>query len=95
MHGQGTYTHSTGWSYTGALEGNRPTQGVLTEADGRRFTVSYAKTCKLIWNNPTPRTKVGEKCGNAVLGLQPMRAREAAGVCCLWNAVDTWRLLWT
>ena len=64
MHGQGTFTHSAGWSYTGALERDRPTHGELTEADGRRFTVTYAKTCKEIFNNPTPETKVG---GNAVL----------------------------
>ena len=64
MHGQGTFTDSAGWSYTGALERNRPTHGELREADGRRFTVTYAKTCKEIFNNPTPETKVG---GNAVL----------------------------
>jgi hypothetical protein len=79
MHGQGTYTDSTGWSYTGALERGRPTKGVLTEADGRRFTVTYAKTCKLICDNPKPRTKVGGKCGSAVLGLQPVRARRGSG----------------
>ena len=58
MHGQGTFTSATGWSYTGALERDRPTQGVLREADGRRFDVTYARDCAEILKNPTPRTKV-------------------------------------
>ena len=42
MHGQGTFTSPAGWSFTGALAHHRPTAGVLTEASGRRFTVTYA-----------------------------------------------------
>ena len=95
LHGKGTYTDPTGWSYTGALARDQPTKGVLTEADGRRFTVAYAKTCKRIFSNPTPTTKVGGIRGNAVLELQPVHVREAAGVCGLWDAVDMWCLLWT
>jgi hypothetical protein len=64
IHGQGTFAHSAGWSYTGALERDRPTHGELTEADGRRFTVTYAKTCDAIFKSPKPKTKVG---GDAVL----------------------------
>ena len=74
VHGQGTYTHSTGQGtythYTGAFDKERPTQGVLTEADGHRFTVTYDKTCASIYFNPTPQTKVGVLRGDAVLELQ-------------------------
>ena len=59
MHGQGTFTHREGWSYTGALVKDRPTQGVLTEAGGQRFQVTYASSCDEIWKGPKPKTKVG------------------------------------
>ena len=63
----------------------RATQGVQTEADGRRFTVTYAKTCAFIVSNPTPYTKVGGMCGDAVLELQSVHPRVEAGVCGLWD----------
>jgi len=58
MHRQGTFTSTEEWSFTGALARNRPTAGVLTEASGRRFAVTYAADCKTIQNAPTPATKV-------------------------------------
>jgi hypothetical protein len=57
MHGHGTFTDAAGWSYTGDLVHGRPTQGVLTEAGGRRFAVTYRKKCKHICDGPTPLTK--------------------------------------
>ena len=59
MHGQCTFTHREGWSYTGALVNHRPTQGVLTEAGGQRFHVTYASNCAYMQNGPKPKTKVG------------------------------------
>jgi len=43
---------------TGALVQDLPTAGVLTEATGRRFTVTYAADCKMMEDQPTPATKV-------------------------------------
>ena len=59
FHGQGTFTAAkAGWCFTGALAHNRPTQGELTEADGRRFAVQYAADCPFIQHCPTPSSKV-------------------------------------
>ena len=58
--GEGTFTSSKGWVFTGTLKDDRPTAGVLTEADGRRYDVKYAADCPLIVNNPTPSSKVLE-----------------------------------
>jgi hypothetical protein len=60
IHGRGVFTSAQGgWTYSGALERDRPTEGELVEADGRRFKVTYAKDCAFIHQNPTPKTKVG------------------------------------
>ena len=40
------------------FEGGRPTEGVLHEADGRKFAVMYAEDCCLIQMGPKPETKV-------------------------------------
>ena len=47
----------TSWSYTGALVLNRPTQGTLTEPDGRRFHVTYASDCAEMRDGLAPKTK--------------------------------------
>jgi hypothetical protein len=62
--------HRGGWTYLGALERDRPTEGELVEADGRRFKVTYAKDCAFIFDNPKPKTKVGVWCcgGGAACG---------------------------
>ena len=80
MHGIGTYSADYkaggwvtraqgGWTYSGTLERDRPTEGELVEADGRGgrrlFKVTYAKDCAFIFNNPKARTKVGVVCGAA------------------------------
>ena len=70
INGQGTLTSSKGWSCTGALARNRPTAGVLTEASGRHFAVTYAADCAIILYAPTPATKV-RACVRV-----PMRVRE-------------------
>jgi hypothetical protein len=58
MHGHGTFTSkSGGWSFTGTLARGRPVAGVLTEAGGRRFDVTYAGNCAEMQNNPTPSNK--------------------------------------
>ena len=59
MHGRGVFTSAQGgWTYSGALEQRRPTEGELVEADGRRFKVTYARDCALIYMNPNAKTKV-------------------------------------
>ena len=60
IHGQGAYTAAkAGWTFTGAFAlFNRPTEGELSEADGRRFAVLYAADCASIFNYPTPSSKV-------------------------------------
>ena len=59
MHGRGAFTSAQGgWTYSGTLERNRPTEGELVEADGRRFKVTYAKDCSWIGSNPNAKTKV-------------------------------------
>jgi hypothetical protein len=69
FHGQGTFTAANaGWCFTGALVHDRPTKGELTEADWRRFAVQYAADCGLIYNRPTPSSKVR-------LGSVALRAR--------------------
>jgi hypothetical protein len=58
-HGRGIFTSAQGgWTYSGALERDRPTEGELVEADGRRFKVTYAKDCSWIGANPNAKTKV-------------------------------------
>ena len=42
MHGQGTFSDSMGWCYTGSFEDDRPTRGVLRAADGQIYSVTYA-----------------------------------------------------
>jgi len=60
FHGRGVFTSAQGgWTYSGALERDRPTEGELVESDGRRFKVSYAEDCAFIHKNPEPKTKVG------------------------------------
>ena len=84
IHGRGVFTSAQGgWTYSGALEKMRPTEGELVEADGRRFMVTYAKDCALIWTNPKAKTKVGVVCGAAAEELPAVRTRacEAAGMC--------------
>ena len=77
FHGRGVFTSAQGgWTYSGALEQKRPTEGELVEADGRRFKVTHAKDCAFIHNDPKPKTKVGVVC-------------EAAGMCGAGNCVGT------
>ena len=59
IHGKGVFTAAkAGWTFTGAFAHWRPTEGELSEADGRRFAVHYAADCAEIFNNPTPSSKV-------------------------------------
>ncbi len=59
IHGQGTFAAAkAGWTFTGAFAHRQPTEGVLTEALGRRFAVQYAADCAFIFNHPTPSSKV-------------------------------------
>jgi hypothetical protein len=59
-HGRGVFTSAQGgWTYSVALERDRPTEGELVEADGHRFKVAYAKDCAFIFSNPKPKSKVG------------------------------------
>ena len=92
FHGRGIFTSAQGgWTYSGALEKMRPTEGELVEADGRRFKVTYAKDCALIWTNPKAKTKVGVVCGAAAEELPAVRTRacEAAGMCGAGQCVGT------
>ena len=84
-HGQGTFityfSNHRAWSYTGTLVKDRPTEGVLTEADGRRFDVTYASDCANIEKVPAPKNK--ELIEAAAAGLPGVGAdtatREQAG----------------
>jgi len=59
IHGQGAFTAAkAGWTFTGAFAHARPTEGEMSEADGRRFAVLYAADCDEIFNDPTPSSKV-------------------------------------
>ena len=59
IHGQGAFTTAkAGWTFTGAFAHWRPTEGELSEADGRRFAVLYAADCAKISKHPTPSSKV-------------------------------------
>ncbi len=76
FHGRGVFTSAQGgWTYSGALERDRPTEGELVEADGRRFKVTYAKDSAFIWANPKAKTKVGVVCGAAAQELPAVRTR--------------------
>jgi hypothetical protein len=84
FNGSGKFTSAKGgWTYSGALDQSRPTEGELVEADGRRFKVTYAEDCAEIFANPKPKTKVGVVCGAAAQELPAVRTRacEAAGMC--------------
>ncbi len=92
FHGRGVFTSAQGgWTYSGALDRDRPTEGELVEADGRRFKAAYAKDCAMIWDNPKPKTKVGVVCGAAAEELPAVRTRacEAAGMCGAGHCVGT------
>jgi hypothetical protein len=82
MHGRGVFTSAQGgWTYSGALEQMRPTEGELVEADGRRFKVTYTKDCALIFDNPKAKTKVGVVCGvrrRSCLRCARVRVRQRA-----------------
>ena len=82
MHGRGVF-HSVrgGWTYSGALEQKRPTEGELVYADGRRFKVTYAKDCAFIYFNPKPKNKVGVVCGAAAEELPAVRTRVRQRAC--------------
>ena len=56
LHGYGVFESPDDWTYTGALEFDRPTKGVFTGKDRIRYAVVYAKNCDFIWNQPTPET---------------------------------------
>ncbi len=57
--GKGAYTAAkAGWTFTGAFALCRPTEGELSEADGRRFAVQYAADCAFIFKRPKPSSKV-------------------------------------
>ncbi len=74
MHGRGVFTSAQGgWTYFGALEEKRPTEGEVVEADGRRFKVTHAQDCAFISNNPKPMSKVGVVCGAAAEELPAVR----------------------
>ena len=76
MHGRGVFTSAQGgWTYSGALDMDRPTEGELVEADGRRFKVTHAKDCAFIYLNPKPMSKVGVVCGAAAEELPAVRTR--------------------
>jgi hypothetical protein len=92
INGRGVFTSAQGgWTYSGSLERNRPTEGELVEADGRRFKVTYAKDCAFIFNQPEPKTKVCVVCGAAAEELPAVRTRacEAAGMCGAGHCVGT------
>ena len=66
IHGSGVYSSAQGgWTYTGALDRDRPTEGEVVEADGRRFKVTYDKDCAFIFANPKATSKVGVVCDPA------------------------------
>ena len=91
-HGRGVFTSAQGgWTYSGDLDRDRPTEGELVEADGRRFKVTYAKDCAFIFDNPKAKTKVGVVCGAAAEELPAVRTRacEAAGMCGAGHCVGT------
>jgi hypothetical protein len=59
IHGQGAFTAAkAGWTLTGAFAHDRPTEGELLQADGRRFAVQYAADCASIFTHPKPSSKV-------------------------------------
>ena len=92
FHGRGVFTSAQGgWTYSGALERDRPTEGELVEADGRRFKVKYAENCAVIFANPKAKTKVCVVCGAAAQELPAVRTRacEAAGMCGAGQCVGT------
>ena len=92
MHGRGVFTSDQGgWTYSGFLERDRPTEGELVEADGRRFKVTYAKDCAFITHNPKAICKVCVVCGAAAEELPAVRTRacEAAGMCGAGHCVGT------
>ena len=82
MHGRGVFTSAQGgWTYSGALDQKRPTEGELVEADGRLFKATYAKDCARIWENPNAKTKVGAVCGAAAEELPAVRTRVRQRAC--------------
>ena len=95
IHGRGTFISyekdEKGWKYSGVLQHNRPTEGELVDADGRRFKVTYAEDCAAIFDTPVAKTKVGVVCGAAVQELPAVRtpACEAESMCGAGHCVGT------
>jgi len=50
-HGRGSFKWPDGSVFTGQHERSCPTQGVLVEANGRQYDVTYASDCGLFWNS--------------------------------------------
>jgi hypothetical protein len=84
IHGSGVYSSAQGgWTYTGALDRDRPTEGEVVEADGRRFKVTYSEDCAFIFANPKATSKVGVVCGvrrRSCLRCARLRVRQRACV---------------
>ena len=60
MHSEGslgTFISQDGWSYKGQLALNRPTNGVLTDEDNRRFSVTFSPDCAPFPDCPRALTK--------------------------------------
>ena len=92
FHGRGVFTSAQGgWTYSGVLERNQPTEGDLVEPDGRRFKATYAKDCAFIFDNPKAKIKVGVVCGAAAQDLPAVStcACEAEGMCGAGHRVGT------
>ena len=50
--GRGSFKRPDGAQFTGHVDGGRPTRGVLVEADGRQYDVTYAADSGMLWNSP-------------------------------------------
>jgi serine/threonine protein kinase len=50
-HGRGSFKWPDGSVFTGQHERSCPTQGVLVEANGRQYDVTYASDCGIFWNS--------------------------------------------
>jgi hypothetical protein len=51
MHGTGSFKWPDGSVFKGQIDQWHPTRGVLVEASGREYAVTYASDCGLFWNS--------------------------------------------
>lgn len=73
-HGRGSYADASGYAFVGTFHRGRPTEGLLTEADGSAFAVTYPAGCTSIVERPFPKTRTRAGAAGGARRVPPTTA---------------------